>query len=153
MTSNRSRSAPRQHLRHLCSALETPVRRDGERGLEAREARRGQPARIEPRRAVCRYEGPVRLERLLRETTREADAESFRIAHMKRAERLRAAQPFLARHGVVVELTDVDGDRTDRLRAVHEDRQAALAFELVHRHHLPGRPENVREREQLASAA
>src|SRR5439155_17111387 len=91
-------------LGHCCGALESPVRRAGQRGLEPGEGRRGEPTGVEARGALDRLEGSVRPERLLREVRRDRNAQPLRLAHVQRAERVRAAEPLLARDGVVLQL-------------------------------------------------
>jgi hypothetical protein len=47
----------------------------------------------------------------------------------ERAGHVRAAQPFLAGDGVVVDRARIDREHAGRLRAVDENRQARLGFE------------------------
>src|SRR5439155_26277141 len=104
---------------HLRGALEAPLGCTCERRLQPREAGRGKPARIESSRAFGRHEPAIRLERLLREATRDPDAEFLRVTHVQRSERLRPAEPPLARHRVVIELANLYRYRADGLCAVH----------------------------------
>ena len=134
--------------RELARAIEPPLRRSVERRFETCQRGRRKPAEVEARRTLLRNESAFVFERAMGEGRRQRDPQTLGIANVETAGRLGTAEPLLAGHGVVVELAHVGRYRTDRLRTVDEDRQTRFALQLVHRHHLPGRPDHVGQREQ-----
>ena len=66
---------------------------------------------------------------LLREVRREAHSDALGIGDVQRAGRVGAAEPLLARDGVVVR-RHLDRDRADRLRTVDEQRHVGLPLQL-----------------------
>ena len=85
----------------------------------------------------------------MREVARAPDSQPLRFGDDERAGGVGAAQPLLSGDRVVVEPGRVDVDRPHGLRAVDQHWQAAALLQLMHEQRPAGRPEDVRERDQL----
>ena len=129
-------------------AHEPPLGRGGERRLQSGDLARAYPARVEPSCAGFRAErGVVVVDEP--ERGGRSQPKPLGIGHVQRAGALRPAEPLLPRDRVVVVRCGVHVDRADRLCAVDEDRHSGLGLQLGDRQDVPGRPGDVREREQL----
>ena len=132
-------------LGHLLRSRVSPLRNRGDRGAEARHRSLRSEVRVEARGPVLGAVRTVGLVALLGEVARARDAQRLGVGDDERSRPLRAAQPLLPGHRVVVETGRVDVDDADRLRAVDEDRETGPSAKLVHGQDRARRPEDVRD--------
>src|SRR6266542_572737 len=99
--------------RDLTHTLEPPLRRQVERLGETCQRARGYPSGVEALGPRARHELAAWHEGFLREVTGTRDTQRFGIANEQRPGRGGTAEPLLPRHGVEVDFSNGNRDRSD----------------------------------------